>query len=377
MNILLVGEYSRLHNSLREGLEKLGHTVVIVGFTDGFKDYPVDYPIRMQWDSIFLKKIKAGIYKFSGANINSYFTYRQFKNYQRHLTGFDVVQLINENSFYCGFYFERKILKFLFENNKKAFLLCCGNDSRTVRYDFDHPEKKSILQPYFDGKIKTKDFWNVLKFSSKEHVALSKFIYSNIAGIIASDIDYDIPMQHDQKYLGMIPNPVNIDKLQLKPAITNDKIMIFHGINQGNYFKKGNDFFEKALDIIREKYSDKVEIITTRSIPYEQYIGLYDKSHILLDMVYSYDQGYNALEAMAKGKVVFTGAEKEFEKFYKLTERVCINAKPDINYLVAQLSELIENPQEIKNISYRARLFVETEHHYILCAKKYLNIWNQ
>jgi hypothetical protein len=57
------------------------------------------------------------------------------------------------------------------------------------------------------------------------------------------------------------------------------------------------------------KIQFKVEIIT-KSIPYKDYINLY-KSHIVLDQVFSYDQGYNALEAMAKA-VVFTGAETEF-----------------------------------------------------------------
>ena len=37
---------------------------------------------------------------------------------------------------------------------------------------------------------------------------------------------------------------------------------------------------------------------------------------------------------MAKGKVVFTGAEQDFTDYYKLTERVCVNAKPDVGYLV-------------------------------------------
>ncbi|MFD0779081.1 hypothetical protein ACFQZF_11895 [Flavobacterium myungsuense] len=58
MNILLVGEYSRLHNSLKEGLIKLGHNVVIIGFNDGFKNYPVDYPIVLKWNSSFPKKSK-------------------------------------------------------------------------------------------------------------------------------------------------------------------------------------------------------------------------------------------------------------------------------------------------------------------------------
>lgn len=79
---------------------------------------------------------------------------------------------------------------------------------------------------------------------------------------------------------------------------------------------------------------------------------------------------------MAKGKVVFTGAEKEFLEHYGLQEdEVVINALPDLDYLVMKLSFLIENPQEIIAIGKRARTFIEKEHHYIKIAEKYLKVW--
>ena len=147
------------------------------------------------------------------------------------------------------------------------------------------------------------------------------------------------------------------------------------GINRGSYIKKGISFFEKALTIIKEKYNSKVEILITENVPYSQYISFYNKAHILLDQVYAYDQGYNALEAMAKGKVVFTGAENEFTKHYNLTERVAINALPNVDSLVDELSFLIENPDEIIAIGKRARAFIEKEHHYTKIAEKYLQVW--
>jgi len=91
--------------------------------------------------------------------------------------------------------------------------------------------------------------------------------------------------------------------------------------------------------------------------------------------VYGFDQGYNALEAMAKGKVVFTGAEKEFEDHYKLTEKVAVNALPDVDYLVTELSDLIENSELISTISSSARNFIKHEHNYIKIATKYCDIW--
>ena len=43
MRILLIGEYSLLHNSLKKGLIELGHEVVLIGNSNGYRCYPVDY----------------------------------------------------------------------------------------------------------------------------------------------------------------------------------------------------------------------------------------------------------------------------------------------------------------------------------------------
>jgi len=375
MKVLLVGEYSHLHNSLKDGLQALGHEVFIIGHNDGFKNFPVDFPIQKKWDSGFLKKIKIALYKISGFDISSYLTFRQFLKFKKQCSGFDVVQLINENSFYCTYYFEKKIISSLLKNNKKLFLLSTGYDYLNVKYCFENPDFKSIIPLYLNHKIDKKSFENVLKFLEKAFLKLHQFIYKNINGIIATDLDYHLPLQGNEKYLGMIPNPINIDKLRFEPLDIADKIIIFHGINNENYLKKGNDYFEKALEIIGQKYTSKVEIITVRSVPYAKYINLYNRCHILLDQIYAYDQGYNALEGMAKGKVVFTGAEKEFTARYNLSEKVCINAIPDVDYLVKELSFLIENQDEIIAIGKRARAFIEREHDYIRITRYYQDIW--
>jgi glycosyltransferase involved in cell wall biosynthesis len=97
-----------------------------------------------------------------------------------------------------------------------------------------------------------------------------------------------------------------------------------------------------------------------------------------MDQVYSKDQGYNALESMAMGKVVFTGANLEFLSHFNLEEdEVCIDAKPDVSYLVDKLSYLIENPEKITEIGNNAQKFITREHHYIEIAKKYLNLYKR
>lgn len=375
MKILLIGEYSRLHNSLKEGLLQLGNEIVIYGFNDGFKNFPVDLKFERPWNSGWKKKVKTGIYKLTGFDFSSYLTYRKFLKYQSKFSGFDVVQLINENSFFCQPEHEIKILKFIFKNNKKVFLLSCGDDYCNVTYNFEHPENKSVAQPYFAGKIKEKDFLNVLKFRQKTFRKLHEFIYANISGVIATDMDYHLPLIGNTKYLGLVPNPVNVDIIPFQPNSIEDKVVIFLGINEQNYYKKGCDYFEEALQIINQKYSDKVETIISRSLPYREYIRLYDSAHILLDQTYAKDQGYNALEAMAKGKVVFTGAEVEFMEYYNIQKPVNINTSPDTESIVNNLSQLIEHPHEIISIGKNARDFIEKEHHYIKIAQRYLDQW--
>lgn len=377
MRILLVGEFSRLHNSLKEGLLKLGHEVVIVSNGDGFKNYPSDYSNRAFWCESKLGNLpRQLIYRITKFDISKIERGLRFYFLLKKLKGFDCVQLINEAPIQTTSKFELYLLKKLFKQNHKFFLLCSGVDYIILNHMLEKKERYSIMNPYFDGtkEIKEQYKW-MFDFNSKTHIKIHKFLLKNINGIIASDLDYVNPLKDNPKFLGMIPNPVNISKINHIENPIEGKIVIFLGINIGNSYSKGIHLFEEALKIIKQKYADKVEIIVTRNISYQDYIKLFNKAHIVLDQIYAYDQGYNALEAMAKGKVVFTGAEKEFEDNYNLTEKVAVNALPNVENLVTELSFLIENPNEIQAIGIRARAFVEKEHDYVKVAEKYLKAW--
>jgi len=377
MKILLVGEYSRLHNSLKEGLHSLGHSVVIIGSGDYFKKYPVDIPIKRKYSSGISKKWKVLLYKLFKIDITSQNIKKQFFKNPEKLKGFDVVQLINESPFNVTPSIEKEFVLFLKNNNKKLFLLSCGTDHLSVKYAFEKKFRYSILNPLFEKKVSEKYFFPILKYLKPKYKSLHKFVFENCNGVIASDMDYHIPLQGNSKYCGLIPNPVNTEKLTYIPLDLDGKLIVFHGINRANYFKKGSDYFEAALKIISEKHPQKIEIITAEDLPYKEYIKKYNRCHILLDQVLSYDQGYNALEAMAKGKVVFTGAEKEFVEFYNLKEKVAINVLPDVNNIVNSLEDLILHPKKIQEISKNARNFIEREHDYITIAKKYIEVWDK
>ena len=378
MKILLISEYSGLHNSLKKGLEALGHEVLIVGNGDVFKNYPVDIKIDHSFYNPILKNLKVGFYKLTSVDLGAFEIYLKARLHSKRLRGYDVVQLINEFSLKTDPNLEIKFLNHLLKHNNNLYLLSCGIDYKCMTYMMDGKFRYSVLSPYLKDPSLKPLYKFELRYLNGAFKKLHDFIYAKAQGVIASDMDYHIPLIGHKSYLGLIPNPINTDAIAYIPMEIKEKIRIFHGVNTSAIVKKGNYYFTEALKIIIAKYGDKVEVTTTHSLPYDQYIKIYDECHILMDQVYSYDQGYNALEAMAKGKVVFTGAEQEWLDYYGLEQdTVVINALPNVDYLVQKMSWLIEQPEKILEISRRARAFVEEKHNYKDIAQTYLNVWNQ
>jgi len=378
MKILLLGEYSRLHNSLKEGLVSLGNEVIIVGCGDKFKQFPVDYFINAKIcnDNKIANFLFKSIRKVTSINFEKIEKAIRFYFLLPKLNDFDHVQLINSDALETYPFLSRFLYKKLFTKIKSRSLLVCGDEAPVIEYLLKKEMKYSILTPYFENKSLKKQFNFPLKYITSEYRKTFNWLKENCQNLITSDLDYEIPMQQMGFQTTLIPNPINIDKIEYSPLKIENKIIIFLGINRLSYLKKGIPFFEKALEIIRKKYPEKVEIIITENIPYNEYISIYNKAHILLDQVYAYDQGYNALEAMTKGKVVFTGAESEFLQHYDLNENeVCINALPDVNDIVENLSLIIESPDLILEISKNAKTFIEQKHHYKTIANTYLKTW--
>ena len=376
MKILLVGEYSRLHNSLQVGLRALGHQVMVISTGDYFKKYPSDILLQRKFDTGLARKIKIAIYLLFKFDITSWHITRQFFKNASSLKGFDVVQLINESSFGATPRDEIKMISFLKQNNKKLFLLSCGTDYLSVQHQLSDINPYSILSNYKEGRVSKIEFKSILKYTTPAFKKLHQYVFQNIDGVIASDFDYHMPLQGHKKYLGLIPNPINTKKLRICKVDTKRPITIFMGINRTNYHSKGISYFEKALAIIQQKFPKKVHIEIVENLPYEQYIEKYNNAHIILDQVYAYDQGYNALEAMAKAKVVFTGAETAFMQHYKLDTPVAINALPEVDSLIIALEKLIDNPEKITEIGLAAQDFVIQHHDYKKVAQQYLDSWH-
>lgn len=378
MRILLIGEYSGFHNSLKHGLQELGHEVTLVGNGDGFKKFPVDidvgsYYFRRDW---LREKIKVAWWKLTGRNLEDKIRLARFRESEHLMTNYDILQFINSNPFGCEALVEWEMLDYLLKNNGKAFLVACGDDYPYTKYLTEEHEGYSILTPYHkDASLKNR-FVHTFKYLQDGFQSNYERLLEQCEAIIPSHTDFKMALQKEPKCSAMIPSAVVTDNFELLQNHITEPIEIFMGINRGNYHKKGIPYFEKALKIIKEKYGSKVNITIAENLPYQEYIKSYKKCHILLDQVLSYDQGYNALEAMAQGKVVFAGAGKPFLNAYGLETAPLIDAQPDVEYLVEELSRLVENPDRIFKLGIEAQKFIEYHHDSVKIANKYLKLYN-
>jgi glycosyltransferase involved in cell wall biosynthesis len=376
MNILLIGEYSNFHNSLKQGLSKYGHQVIITGGKDGFKSLPVDISLNPDIFQKFpLKPLKLLFYRIFNFDISVLEVVIRFFLHRKKFKNFDSVQLINEFPFKTTPFFDRFMLSYIFKHNKNVSLSACGDDHVYISYILNSKLPYHVLTPYLIDKSLKENYQYSLRYLKSSHVKLSKYVHSKVQRIIPANMDYFMAYKGKPKVVPMIPFPVNVDKFKYEEPALEQVIIFFHGINTINYIKKGNALFEKALKKIKANYKDQIEINQIKSVPYQEYISLYNHSHILLDQTYAYSQGYNALEAMATGKVVFTGLSEIFKTHYKLEKEIGIEAVPDVEILYRKMQELIEEPKKIKEISKNARWFVETYHHYERVAENYLKTW--
>ena len=377
MRILLLGEYSNFHNTLKAGLEKNGHSVLLMGRKDGFKNYSLDIDLEPVLFSKFLfRKTKNLLFLLFRFDISNFEVFYNFYKNRHQFKNFEIVQLINEFPFKTSTFWDKKILSFIFKHNKKVILSACGDDVTYLTYLINSDLPHHVLTPMLNNKKLKPRFKYSLNYLKPSFKKLSLFVKAHVTHIIPGDFDYEMAYRKLPKVKPLIPFPVNLEKIKFKSLRIQGKVRIFHGINRSNYYKKGNDVFVQALEQIQEKYSHKIEIIQVENIAYKDYIKLYNESHILLDQAYAYDQGYNALEAMAQGKVVFSGFSDGFKSHYKITKKIGIHATPNVKEVVKNLSWLIENPKEILEISKNARKYIETYHDYEKVAKTYLETWN-
>lgn len=353
MKILLLGEFSGFYTALKEGLNELGHEVVLASSSDGYK--------KIQGADISFDPKLPGVLGSIENRLRPLVALPKLK-------GFDVVQLINPFVFdYFGFpkeFFIKEIKK----NNKRFFLSACGTDAfyfQVSRTKLRYGPFQDILD--YDLNLST------CRFQEEEALAYNKWVAEIADGIIPIMYDYECGYAEFPNLMPTIPLPINHRKYEYYENRSHEKLMIFHGLSR--YGFKGTRHVEEAFKILEKKHPNQFDLEINGKLPMHEYLKIMRKANIVIDQTSCYSTGINALIAMAQGKVVLGGAEPESLSCLGVESTPVINILPSSDSIVYEVEKLLENQSSIREIGKRSRDFVCDNHDYIKIAQKYIDIW--
>ncbi len=365
MKILLVGEYSNVHNTLAQGLRRLGHNVTVVSDGDHWKNYPRD--INLQRRS--LGKVDTLRYLWDIRRVWS------------KLEGYDVVQLINP--VFLDLRAERLIPYYnrLRQRNGKLFLGAFGVDKPWVEEGLK-PETFRYSDFYIYGQLRDYPYLQEMKndwlFGSKGE--LNELIANDCDGIIAGLYEYWLC--HQAKYkekTTFIPFPINHDLISPRQAHPeSDAMRFFIGIQKNRSSYKGTDIMLHSVTQLQKKWGGKMEIVKAESVPFQQYQHMMDTSDVLLDQLYSYTPAMNGLLAMAKGMVLVGGGEEEqYQLLGEKELRPIVNVQPTQQSVEEEIEKrLLQHPDDLAQLQTDSRAYTLKWHDHIKVAEKYLRFWN-
>jgi len=362
MKILLIGEYSNVHWTLAEAFRSLGHEVTVVSSGDGWKDYRRDIDIQ-----------------FSSRLALIGFLYTSF--IKGLFKGYDVVQVINYRFLFgeTNEWLNKYLFDYLKKNNRRIFLGAYGDDYFWVKSCVDGKYRYSP----FDALTYQEDPYakSVLRLLQPTSRKLNTYIAERSDGIISCMYEYYRAYQDDYyDRLAYIALPVNTGEIQYIPnkIAENGVVKLFVGVQRSRSLWKGTDIIINELNAFKDKYNDLVDIQVVTNVSYHEYLRLYDECNIFFDQVYSYSQGMNALTAMAKGKILFGGAEPESYELIGEKENFPIfNMLHHKKNLFSTLEQLLKRKDEFEAMGQKSRRYIEENHHYIKVAQQYITVYEK
>lgn len=363
MKILFIGDYSNLHTCLATELKRLGHHVDIMSDRCGFMQSHSD---------IFIER-KPGL-------AGSFAYLFQLFNLLPRLKGYDVVQLINTNflSLRPG------KLKYFFDKikgeNGKVFLTLAGNDYTFVKACNDARIFKfsefKVGDRLTDFSIETPERLN--GWISDVNRRWSEYILENIDGAMSVLPEYDMAARPLLgKKLKFTNLPVDLSQLPYSDPDMEGPLKIFVGMKRGMETQKGTSVL---LDIARQlerEMPGKVTATKVQDVPLAEYLRLMQDSHIVLDQLYSYSPGTNALQAMALGKIAGSGAQPEYYEYIGNPEsRPIFSLSPLDTDIKERLRAFSLDRSDLPRIAREGRRLVETHHDVKIVAQRFLTHWN-
>lgn len=365
MKILLLGDYSNVHNTLAKGFRALGHQVTVASDGDGWKDYPRDIDLKRNLDSRFGRLS---------------FLWRLMKALPS-MRGYDVVQLINPIFFELKAERIMPFYRYLRRHNGKIVLGAFGMDHYWAKVNTDiRPLRYSDFNigDSIRTDIEAQRFRDEWTGTAKE--TLNRVIASDADGIVAGLYEYwatynEIPELRDK--MRFIPFPIEMPE---HPDTSWDSgpLKIFAGISRGRSAYKGTDIMLAAAQEVQRRHPGLIGLQIAEGVPFERYRRIMEGSDAILDQLYSYTPSMNSLLAMSKGIIDIGGGEPENYDILGENElRPIVNVQPSYESVVQEIERLALHPERIADLKRQSVEYVRRHHEYVKVAQQYIDFYRK
>lgn len=375
MKILLIGEASFLHNTLKKGLVERGHRVTTMSDGNGWHDAPRDIDLRRdgRWG------------KLGGLRV-----VWQLLRHLPQLCGNDVVQIHNYQFVPLMYRWNTLLLRFLKLTNRRVVKGCFGDDPQIFRRQAQGVPAYS--DTYWSGLLQNADQHRDRIAEVVEHGAEASWRKTThmadalVACLYEYWLDYNEPPYAAK--LHYIPLPIECKEMvrwcdgEMVKCLGNDApshpLTILIGLQPKRDFMKGAMKIAAFVEEVARRHPGKVQIKYVEGVPYDEYMHLLAEADVLVDQLYSYTPSMNSLAAMARGTVVIGGGEEEYYEFIgEKMLRPIINVRPDVpdEENIATIERALFTDGMLERMAQESIQFVHKYHDYRLVAKQYEQLY--
>lgn len=356
--VLLVGEYSGVHKHLKLGLKELGIDTRIISDGDRWKAIGGnDYPLRYPFSESYNRWLRA--YSYVLSPIIYIFKYR--------LGGYQVVQFMDLLRYYPMKF--RRFIFWLYKLFNKKLVICAAGNNNVV---YDAYRKGAYRYFVYNGLSKEKRFSNDYEQNVDYDLARRAEKVIPIAYEYAEA--FRISLQNPRNLGKAIPAPIHLELFPYKENKLNEKMVIFHGLNEFPEIK-GTEIIIRAMEKFKESHQDDVELILKGGVPFAEYMDIVYSANIVIDQCMSYCTGLSGLFPLATGRIVMGGAEQENLDELGMEESPIINILPNEEDILEKLEMLYNRRDGFTQMGHASRVFVEKYHDSLKVARQYLEAW--
>ena len=366
MKILLFGDFSFLHLTLKKGLEEMGHEVLFVSDGEGRRNTKRDIDVA--------RDLKYG--KFGGLKV----LWTLLRNASR-LCGHDMVVLHWYQAVPLRGWLNVILLRYLKKYNRSMLLGCYFDDPQVVGMQLKGVPRYSEM--YWNGKPQNLEKHGIrLKQLIPECVSSWRKAVSMADVIIPCLYEYWAAYAVEpllRRKLRYIPLPMVIPHdVEIKGRRA--KINVLVGVQSKREYVKGAREIAKMVEEVARRNPGRIDIRYVEDVPYAEYCAMLAEADVQVDQLYSFTPSMNSLAAMARGTVVIGGGEEEFYDFIGEKElRPIINVSPEKSFEdnVKAIETAIVPEGSVERLSRQGIEFVRKYHDYRKVAAMYAELYNK